>query len=101
VRKKCSQVSGFRYDGPRRRAEADAKLFCQNLRKRRFSESWRPGKKNMVERIAASARRLNENTEIGARLFLSDEFVERLREDRSISPDHVLSAHTTKPPGVG
>ncbi len=38
----------------------------------------------MIERIPARPRRLNEHLEVGARLLLADEFVERLRADRRL-----------------
>ena len=52
------KVAGLRYDGAGCGAETDAKLLRQDLRQRRLAETRRPGKKHVIERIAASTRRL-------------------------------------------
>ena len=59
--------------------EIRRRVPSKDLRQRRLAEARRTGEQHMVERIAPPPRRLDENPEVGARLLLADEFVERLR----------------------
>ncbi len=101
IGQKRREIAGLRDHRARCRAEADAKFLGHDLRQRRLAEPRRPGKKHVIERIAASARRLNEDAEIGARLLLADELVERLRADRRLEGVHVLSRTADEPVGHG
>ena len=77
-----SEIAGLGDNRARRRAEIDAELFGHDLRQRRLAEAGRTDEEHMVQRFAAVFRRLDEDLEIGARLRLAGELVQRLRAQR-------------------
>ena len=60
-------------------AEIDAQFARHDLRQRRLAEARRSDKQHMVERLLARARCFDEHAQVGARLFLADEFGQALR----------------------
>ena len=65
-------------------AEIDAELARDDLRQSGFSQARRPDEQHMIERFLTSARGLDEHREVGARLFLTDEFSKPLRPQARI-----------------
>ena len=51
----------------------DAELTRDDLRQRGLAEAGRPHEQHMIERLAALARRLDEDRQIGTRLLLANE----------------------------
>ena len=82
--------AGFRDYRSGRGAEADAHLLGHDLRQGRFAETRRAGEQHMIERIAPALGGLDEYLEIGARLLLSREIVERLRPDGRLEGIHLF-----------
>ncbi len=78
------EVASLGDDGAGGSAKADAQLLGEDLRQRRLAEPGRTGKEHVVERLAALARRLDEDLEVGARLLLTDELGERARPERGL-----------------
>ena len=66
------------------RAEIDAELARDDLRERGLAQARRPDEQDVIERLFAPARRLDEHREIGARLRLPDELGEPLRAQRGV-----------------
>ena len=60
-------------------AEVDAELARDDLGERGLAEAGRAGEQDMVERLAARARGVDEDLEVGARLGLADEVAQTLR----------------------
>ena len=56
-----------------------------DLRQRGLAEAGGADEQHMVQRLAALARGLDEDREIGARLRLADEFRQQLRAQRGIA----------------
>ena len=65
IGKERSQVAGLGNDGAWGGAEIDTHFPRDNLRQRRFTQTRRAKEQDMIERIAARARRFNENPQIG------------------------------------
>ena len=65
-------------------AEIHAELARHDLRQRRLAEARRADEEHVVERLAAPARRLDEDLQVGARLRLADEIGEPLRAERGV-----------------
>ena len=65
-------------------AEADPHLARDDLRERRLAESGRAEQHDVIERIAAGLRRIDEHAEVLARRALADELVECPRAERGI-----------------
>ncbi len=63
-------------------AEIHAQFARHDLRQRGLAEAGRADEQHMVERLVARARRLDEDFQIGARLFLADKFRQPLRAQR-------------------
>lgn len=59
--------------------EVDAELLCHDLGQRGLAETGRPHEQHMVECLATVLGRLDKHLEIGARLRLAGEIVQRLR----------------------
>ena len=78
------KIAGLGDHRARGGAEIDAQFARDDLRQRRLAEAGRPDEQHVVERFLARARRLDEHPQIGARLFLADEFGEPLRAQRGI-----------------
>ena len=60
-------------------AEADAELARDDLRQRGLAEAGRAVEQHVVQRLAAAARRLDEDGEVFAQRLLADELGERQR----------------------
>ena len=82
---KRREIAGLGDDRPGRRAKADAEFARHDLRQRGLAEARGADEQHMVERLAALARRLDEDREIGARLGLADEFGQQLRAQRGVA----------------
>ncbi len=78
------EIAGFGNDRSRGGAEIDAEFARHDLRQRGLAEARRADEQHVVERFLARARRLDEHREIGARLFLADEFAQSLRPQRGV-----------------
>ncbi len=72
------EIAGLGDDRARRGPEADSELAGDDLGERRLAEAGRAEEEDMVERVAAALRRLDEDPKIFPRRFLADEIVERL-----------------------
>src|SRR5689334_10301560 len=68
--------------------DSDAQLAGDNLRERSFPEAGRTVEQDMIERIAAAARRLDGDQDVFLNATLTDEI------------DHALGAHTCVEPRV-
>ncbi len=68
------EVAGLGDHGARRGAKSDAEFARHDLRQRGLAETRRTDEQHVVQRLAALARGLDENRQIGARLLLADEF---------------------------
>ena len=68
--------------GPGDRADADVELLADDRRERRLAEAGRPDEQDVVERLAASLRRLERDLELLLRPLLADELVESPRPER-------------------
>ncbi len=68
-----SEIAGPLDDRPGGQPEAHTQLGRHDLRQRRLAQPRRPGEQDMVERVAAGARGLDEHGEVGAQLGLTDE----------------------------
>ena len=71
--------------GPGGGAKADAEFARHDLRQRGLAEAGGTDEQHMVQRLAALARGLDEDREIGARLRLADEFGQQLRAQRGVA----------------
>ena len=78
------EVARLGDDRPGGGAEADAELAGDDLRQRGLAEAGRAEEEDMVERVAAALRRLDEHPQILARRLLADELVERLGPKRGV-----------------
>ncbi len=58
---------------------------ADDLRQRGLAEAGRADEQHVVQRLAALARRLDEDREVLARLRLADEFGQRLRAQRGVA----------------
>ena len=85
IGQECGEIAGLGDHGPRGGAKADAEFARHDLRQRGLAEAGGTDEQHMVERLAALARRLDEDREIGARLRLADEFRQQLRAQRGIA----------------
>ena len=85
--------------------ELDAHLAREDVRERRLAEPGRAAEQDVIERLAASARGLDEDPEVLLVLVLPDVLVERAsgeRGDRSASrPAVSLAARTRCSSGAG
>ena len=79
------EIAGLGDHRPGGGAEADAEFARHDLRQRGLAEAGRTDEQHMVERLAAFARRLDEDRQIGARLRLADEFRQQLRAQRGVA----------------
>ena len=88
------EIAGLGDHRARGGAEIDAELARHDLSERGLAEARGSGEQHVVERLAAAARRLDEDPEIGADLGLADELGERLRPERGLRlvlvPSHRL-----------
>ena len=76
------EVAGLGDDRTRRGAEIHAQLARDDLRQRGLAEPGRPDEQDMIERLVARPRRLDEHREVFPRLLLADEFRKLLRAQR-------------------
>ena len=81
---KRRKVAGLGDDRSGRGAEADAHLARKDAGKRRLSEAGRAVEQDVVERLAAAFRGIDEDAQVLARRLLADELVEALRPKRRI-----------------
>ena len=95
------EIAGLGDDRTRGGAEADTELPGHDLRERRLAEARRSGEQHMVERLAAIARGLDEDAEVGARLLLADELGERARPQRGLGGVGVALGGGDEPVGHG
>ena len=79
------EIAGLGDHRPRRGAEADAEFARDDLRQRGLAEAGRTDEQHVIQRLAALARGLDEDREIGARLRLTDELRQKLRAQRGIA----------------
>ncbi len=68
----------------RRLAQVHAELVRDDVRQRRLAEARRAEQQHVIERLAALARRLDEDAELLADLLLADVFVEAARAQRAL-----------------
>ncbi len=95
------EIAGALDHRPGGGAEAHRHLARDDLRQRRLAEAGRAGEQHVVERLAAPARRLDEDAEILAQLALADELVEAQRAEGRLARillaplrrDHARLAH--------
>ena len=85
VGEKRREIARLRDHRPRRHLEIHAKLAGNDLCERRFPQTGRTREKNMIELVAPSPCRVDENLEICARLGLPDELGEALRAQRKLA----------------
>ncbi len=79
IGQQSGEIAGLGNHGAGGGAEVHAQLARDDLRQRRFAKSRRPDEQHVVERLFPRACGLDEHREIGARLFLADEFGQPLR----------------------
>ena len=79
IRQKRGEVARLLEDGTRRDADLGAHLAGDDVRERRLPEPGRPREKDVVERLAPPARRLEEDAELLLELRLPDEVRQRAR----------------------
>ena len=79
------EIAGLGDDRPGRRAKADTEFARHDLRQRGLAEARGPDEQHMVQRLAALARGLDEDRQIGARLGLADKFGQQLRTQRGVA----------------
>ncbi|MEY9591396.1 hypothetical protein ABIA06_003687 [Bradyrhizobium yuanmingense] len=79
------KIAGLGDHGPRGGAETDAELLRHDLRQRGLAEPRGTYEQHVVQRLAALARRFDEDREILARLRLADEVGQRLRPQRGVA----------------
>src|SRR5690606_33116387 len=65
-------------------AEVDAELAADDLGERRLAEAGRAYEEDVIQRLLAPARGVDEHLEIGAGLRLPDELGQHLRAQRSV-----------------
>ena len=85
IGQQCGEIAGLGDHRARGGAKADAELARHDLRQRGLAEAGRTDEQHVVQRLAALARRLDEDREILARLLLADELGQRLRTQRSVA----------------
>ena len=73
------KIAGLDDHRPGGGAEVDAQFARDDLRQRGFAQAGRADEQHMVERLFPRARGLDEDAQIGAGLFLADEFGQSLR----------------------
>ena len=78
------EIAGLGDHRPGGGAKIHPQFARDDLRQRGLAEAGRADEQYMVERLLARARGLDEHAEIGARLFLADEFGKALRAQRDI-----------------
>ncbi len=108
IGEQCREIARFRDHRARRGAKADAHFARHDLRQSCFAKAGRADEQHMIERLIPLLRRLDEHREIGARLFLPDKIVERLRTQRGIrvialmafGGEEAPSFLTSTPPGA-
>ena len=69
-------------------AQIDAHLAGDDMRQRGLAEAGRAEQQHVIQRFLALARRLDEDRQLAAHLFLPDVFVQRLRSQRAL--DHLF-----------
>ena len=79
------EIAGLGDHRTRRGAKADTELLGHDLRQRGLAEAGRTDEQHVIQRLAALARRLDEDREILARLLLADEVGQRLRTQRGVA----------------
>ena len=85
IGQKCGEIAGLGDHGAGGGAEANAEFARDDLRQRGLAETGGTDEQHMIERLAALARRLDEDRQIGARLRLADEFGQQLRAQRGVA----------------
>jgi hypothetical protein len=78
------QIAGLGQDRPRGGAEADAQFLRHDLRQRRLAQPRRAEQQDVVQRLAARARRVDEDLQIALGLLLPDELGQGLRPQRPV-----------------
>ena len=78
------EVAGALEHGTRRLAQVHAELVRDDVRQRRLAEAGRTEQQHVVERFAALPRRLDEDRELLADLFLADVLGEAARAQRAL-----------------
>jgi hypothetical protein len=81
LRGQIARLGNYR---PRGRTEIDAELARDDLRERCLAEPRRPDEQDMIERVLARLRRLDEDFQVLARGLLAGEVGERLRPERRV-----------------
>ena len=76
--------------GPGGLLEADAQLIRNDVGQRCLAQSWRTGKQNVIERLAAIARRLQRNRQLLLGLALPDELIQPLRAQLQVQCEVIL-----------
>lgn len=79
-----SQIAGLGDDRAGRGAKAHAHFLGDDLRQRGLAKAGRAEEEHMVQRLASRLRSLDKDTQIAARGFLPDKFVERFRAQRGV-----------------
>src|SRR5205085_4300140 len=78
------EVAGALDNRPRSGAKTDAELAGDDLRQGRLAEPGRAEEQHMIERLAPSLGRFDEDAQIVAQLALADELVERRWTQRGL-----------------
>jgi len=76
VGKQCRQIAGLFNDGTGRRFNIAAHLVGDDVGERGLADAGRAVQQNMVQRLAAFSRRLNEDVEVTFGLALADIFAQ-------------------------
>ena len=79
IGQKRGQIPRLGDHRPRGGAKIDPQLPGDDLRQCGFAKPRRSGEQNMIERLAAGFRSLNEHPQIGPRLRLPNEFFQHQR----------------------
>ena len=85
IGEECCEIAGLGDDRARGGAKADAELPGHDLRQRGLAEAGGTDEQHVIQRLAALARRLDEDREVLARLLLADEVGQRLRAQRGVA----------------
>jgi len=80
----AGEVGGFLENGTAGRTKLGPDLVCDDVSERGFPQSGRPGKQDVVECLAATARRLDIHPKVANGLLLTDELAEIPRTKREL-----------------
>ena len=87
----CGEVTGAFDRGARRPAQINAEFARDDMGERGFAEARRPREENVVEDLAAHARRLDRHAENFFEALLADELRNRARAQRKVELAFLLA----------